>query len=200
MELENKLLKQKLKNLTKYSYNQMDFASVNGRDPVFLISTYDNVLCENILKIKFNEHFELVQGHEFFKGNKDHMDHLFLKIVYEFNNEYRKKHKLSDFGENESWKLTEEFEQELEEALEEDITNELNDNVIVDNNKYMCKKCGKSYTLKKNLKYHLEKGQNCYVDNIKKIVVNGKSKYCCNYCNNNYSRKNYLQKHIMKTH
>ena len=183
-------------------------AEINGSTPSGILKTYDNMECETYLKQKFGQKFELVQGHEYFKGDLDEMDDYFVECVYEFNKKY--KENLYSNNKHHNTKITDKTINcysniDSNKLMTGNVNIEIN-NITYENNMerkdklFVCKKCGNSYTKNHNLKYHNKKHPMCNLENLNKIKINGIMKFICKYCNKGYCRNDYLNKHILKQH
>ena len=141
--------------------------------------------CENLLKMRFKDNFELVKGSEFFRGDLHKMELLFKKTVIEFDNKFidnieEEFNLMNDINSEKTEYKTVNINTFSEVEKNNDGKSkmiEMEETMKINGKKfYCCKKCGKKFTRKENLIYHLTKSKiKCDEDTM--VKVNGKKNY-----------------------
>ena len=95
--------------------------------------------------------------------------------------------------------LQNEFQNEFQNKFQNDKSNGEIKDYITQKNVYHCFKCGKNFTTKQNLNYHLEK-MKTKCNEYKSEIIDDKIKFMCLFCDKGFTRKYNLGKHMKKYH
>ena len=165
-------------------------AEVNKNMPSCILKTYNNYDCELYLKKIFKEKFELVRGHEYFRGDLDEMCEVFNICVIKFNREYKNKY----IGSKKKDLVIEEYKKDLviEEYKKDLVIEEYKKDLVIE--EYKKKITIEEY--KKDLVIEKYKKKLAIEEYKKKYIKGNDKEYKCDLCETIFKRKQHLIQHL----